>query len=126
MTYHYSHHYYPPALMADLTVISVAEGLRVGPLSAFIDSGADGTIIPIRYLDEIRAPSTTEMTIRSQWGDRYHVLLYLVDLQMGDITIPGLEVVGDEIANEVILGRDVLNRLQLLLDGPRERIKISA
>jgi len=126
MTYHYSHHYYPPAPMADITVISVAEGLRVGPLSAFIDSGADGTIIPIRYLDEIRAPSTTEMTIRSQWGDRYHVLLYLVDLQMGDITIPGLEVVGDEIANEVILGRDVLNRLQLLLDGPRERIKISA
>ena len=34
-----------------------------------------------------------------------------------EISFPGILVVGDEAGNEVILGRDVLNRLRLLLDG---------
>lgn len=34
-----------------------------------------------------------------------------------EISFPGILVVGDETGDEVILGRDVLNRLRLLLDG---------
>ena len=45
-------------------------------------------------------------------------MLYLVDVQIGDLTVPGVEVVGDELSQEAILGRDVLNRLRVLLDGP--------
>jgi hypothetical protein len=45
-------------------------------------------------------------------------MLYLVDIQIGNMTLPGLEVVGDEVSNEIILGRNVLNRLRVLLDGP--------
>jgi hypothetical protein len=44
--------------------------------------------------------------------------LYLVDVRIGDVALPGVYVVGDDIGHEVILGRDVLNRLRLLLDGP--------
>jgi hypothetical protein len=41
------------------------------------------------------------------------------------LTLPGVEVVGDEISNEVILGRDILNRWRILLDGPNETVEIS-
>jgi hypothetical protein len=58
------------------------------------------------------------MTMRSQWGERRRVLLFLVDVQIGEVTLPGIEVVGDELSDEVILGRDVMNRLRILLDGP--------
>lgn len=92
---------------------------------ALVDSGADGTIIPINYLEEIQASPTTEMTIRSQWGERHRVMLYLVDIQIGNLVLPGLEVVGDEISDEIILGRDVLNRLRTLLDGPGEIVQVS-
>ncbi|MBI5650440.1 MAG: hypothetical protein HZC40_08355 [Chloroflexi bacterium] len=45
--------------------------------------------------------------------------------------MPGIEVVGvedesaeDDQAQEIILGRNVLNRLILLLDGPNEQTEI--
>jgi hypothetical protein len=126
MIYRYSRDYYPPAPIVDVTFVSAAENLRVGPLPAFVDSGADGTIVPVNYLDEIRAPSTIEMSIRSQWGESRRVLLYLVDAQIGDMTLPGIEVVGDSVSEEIVLGRDVLNRLRVLLNGPEETTEVSA
>ena len=125
MNYRYSRDYFPPAPIIDITLISTAESLRSGPLPALVDSGADGTIVPIGYLDEIHAPPTREMVIRSQWADRHPVILYLVDVQIGDLTLPGIEVVGDEISDELVLGRDILNRLRVLLDGPKETVDVS-
>ena len=124
MIYRYSRNYYPPAPIVEVTFVSVAENLRVGPLPAFVDSGADGTLAPADYLDGIRAPSTVEMSVRSQWGESRRVLLYLVDVQIGDVTLPGIEVVGDEASNEIVLGRDVLNQLRVLLNGPEETTEI--
>ena len=46
------------------------------------------------------------------------VNLYLVDIEVGELTLPGMWVVGDEWGSEVVLGRNALNRLRLLLDGP--------
>ncbi len=125
MKFRYSHNYYPAAPVVDVTFISAAEQERVGPLLAMIDSGADGTIVPMHYLDEIYAPPTVEMVIRSQWGERRRVLLYLVDVQIGDIVLGGIEVVGDEESDEIVLGRDVLNRLRVLLNGPAETSEIA-
>jgi hypothetical protein len=34
------------------------------------------------------------------------------------VQLSAVWVVGDELGNEVVLGRNVLNRLRLLLDGP--------
>jgi hypothetical protein len=33
-------------------------------------------------------------------------------------------VVGDEIGNEVVLGRNVLNKLVVTLDGPQQIVRI--
>lgn len=125
MNYRYSRNYFPPAPVIDIALITAAESLRVGPLSALIDSGADGTIIPINYLNEIHAPPTEEMVIRSQWGESQSVMMYLVDVQIGGLTLPGIEVVGDEISDEIIVGRDILNHLRVLLDGPSEKVEVS-
>ncbi len=40
------------------------------------------------------------------------------DPPIGGVTLPGTYVVGDEMGDEVILGRDVLNHLRITLDGP--------
>jgi hypothetical protein len=125
MKFTYSQDYFPPVPIAEVTFITAAELLRTEPLEAIIDTSADGTIVPISYLDEILATPTVEMTMRSQWGERRHVLLYLVDVQVGEITLPGIEVVGDEQSNEIILGRDVLNHLHVLLNGPANSTTIS-
>ena len=117
MRYRYNTEYDPPAPFVDVNFITAKSGRRVGPLSAFIDSGADGTIVPVRYLEQIKAPKTDRAFIRSQWGDRYVVTMYQVDVQIDVLTLRGIEVVGDAISDEIILGRDVLNKLRVLLDG---------
>jgi predicted aspartyl protease len=125
MNFQYSRSYFPPAPIVDVTFISAAEQLRVGPSGALIDTGADGTIVPVGLLDEIHAPPTVEMVIRSQWGEKHNVMMYLVDVQIGDIVLPGIEVVGDEMVDEIVVGRDVLNHLSVLLDGTSETVTVS-
>lgn len=125
MRFRYNDDYFPPVPVAEVTFITVAESLRAGPFLAVVDSGADGTIVPLNFLNEIRAAPTVDMMIRSQWGERRKVLLYLVDVQVGEIRLPGIEEVGDDQTNEVILGRDILNRLRVLLDGPKQTTNIS-
>jgi predicted aspartyl protease len=124
MNFNYSNDYVPAAPIAEISLVTAAESRRTQTLIAFVDSGADGTIIPSSILSEIRAPVTDERLIRSQWGERRRVLLYLVDVQIGDILLPGIEVVGDQLSDEIILGRDVLNRLHLTLDGPAEQLAV--
>jgi predicted aspartyl protease len=107
----------PPIPVCDLVLIAPATGRKIA-LTVIVDTGADGTIVPIHYLEEVGARRTVEVGLRSQWCERRTVFLYLVDLQIGQVTLPGIYVVGDDLGQEAVLGRDVLNRLRLLLDGP--------
>jgi hypothetical protein len=47
-----------------------------------------------------------------------------VDIEIGSLALPGIEVVGDDAAGGILLGRDALNRLRLLLDGPRRHAEV--
>jgi len=49
---------------------------------------------------------------------------YLVDVEIGGLTLPGIEVIGDDVADQILIGRDVLNKLRLLLDGPRQKTEL--
>lgn len=106
----------PPAPICEITLSVQSTGRRIST-TAMIDTGADASLVPVSHLNQIAARRVFEATLRSQWGERRRVYLYLVDLQVADLTLPGVYVVGDELGNETILGRDVLNRLRLLLDG---------
>ena len=115
---------YNPALpVCDVALTAKPTGQQV-KLTAIIDTGADATIIPVRYLQQIGARRAIEAGLRSQWGERRTVFLYLVDLQISEITLPGIYVVGDELGAEAVLGRNVLNRLQILLDGPAQWMQL--
>lgn len=114
----YSDKFDPPAPSCQLYLSATRRRRRVGPLSAMLDTGADGTLVPQKYLDEIGATRTFEMGLSSQWGERRVVYLYLVNLRIDEIELPGVFVVGDEQSNEVVIGRNVLNHLKIALDGP--------
>lgn len=50
--------------------------------------------------------------------------MFAVDMGINDLRLPAIEVVGDELGSEIIVGRNVLNRLRLLLDGPRREVQV--
>lgn len=118
ITFPYDETYDPAAPVCQINFSVAATGSSVS-LPAIIDTGADATIVPLEYLRQIGARRVFEASLRSQWGERRSVYLYLIDLRLGELTLPGVYVVGDDRGDEVVLGRDVLNRLRLLLDGPK-------
>lgn len=109
---------YSPAIpVCETTLIVPSSGLRL-TVSAIIDTGADATIIPISQLRKIGARRAHEARLRSQWGEARRVYLYVVDMKVGEFDLQGVYVVGDDRGNECVLGRNVINRLKMLLNGP--------
>lgn len=122
MQFPYLTSYFPPAPSLDIR-LTYPSGSFVGALiSAFVDTGADGTLVPLGLLDEIGAPIVDETRIRSHWGEWRRVDLYTVDIEVAGLRFPAVEVVGDERSDEIILGRNFLNWLTLLLEGPSHRV----
>lgn len=99
----------------------LAEATGIGPYNAIVDTGADMTIAPADILVDLQAQSMQETNLVSQWGDTHPVILYLVDLEIADQVFPGVLVAGDETADEIILGRNLLNLLPIFLDGPEQQ-----
>ena len=118
--------YNPPIPTLPVVVYNDDAGLRTAQLNALVDTGADGPLIPIVYLRHVQAYPIAEAFLRSHWGERRRVHLFRVDLRIADLVLPGITVVGDDQGQEIVLGRDVLNKLRLLLDGPVHEIEIQA
>jgi predicted aspartyl protease len=126
MKHRYLDEFVPPAPALVLRLGYPDGGLTVGSLSGLVDTGADGTIVPQSFLDEIGAPLVDSKRIRSHWGEWRQVLMFSVDMGIDGLHFPAIEVVGDEVGSDIILGRNVLNRLSLVLNGPRREVLVGS
>ena len=110
-----------PVVEFQLKAIGSDEGVLV---SALIDSGADATILSIDYLEQARVEQVGRARMR--WGPhvsgKYDV--YLATIQIGPHTLFGVRVLADEQDGEAILGRDVLNQMKVILNGPAQVVEI--
>ena len=95
-----------------------------GPFTAVVDSGADFTIVPLALLKPLDAPVVRPATLSSQWQDKRSVYVYEVDLRIGTMILSAIDVAGDPFSDDVLLGRNVLNRLDLRLEGPSLRTHV--
>ncbi|MCP4537278.1 MAG: hypothetical protein GY832_09035 [Chloroflexi bacterium] len=124
MRYPYDVGYQPPFPVLRVVLRNSDEGLDTPTKDALLDTGSDGSIVPIAYLRQILAPALSDTRIRSHWGEWRPVQLFVVDLELDGLILPGIFVVGDEQGDEIVLGRNVLNKLRLLLDGPANLTEI--
>lgn len=93
-------------------------------ISALVDSGADATMIPLHYIQQLGAKIQEKRWMSGVAGGRHSVGLYVLYLQVGTFGAY-VPVIGDPINSEVIVGRDVLNRLVITLDGLAETVEIA-
>ncbi len=113
MKYPYNTRYEPPFPTVQVVLHNNEESVQTTSLLALLDTGSDGTLIPITFLQEILAPALTDTRIRSHWGEWRSVQLFVVDIELGDLKLPNIFVVGDEQGDEVILGRNILTGSRL-------------
>lgn len=126
MKHLYNTDYQPPFPAAPIVLRNGEEGWHTEQMQALLDTGADGSLIPIAYLEQILAPPMADTYIRSHWGEWRATQLFVVDIELGSLRLPGIFVIGDEQGTEIILGRNVLNKLRVLLDGPAGQSNIKA
>lgn len=116
--------YYPAIPTLEIMLGYPEESLKLGPFIAIVDTGADGSMVPQAILDDLNAPIADEARIRSHWGEWRYVQTFTVDIGIDELRLPAIEVVGDEEGDEIILGRNLLNKLRLLLDGRSEIVSL--
>ncbi len=124
MMYPFNREYFPPAPSIPVTLLSAETQRSFGPVDALVDTGTDATTVPITFLEGIKPKFLYSAFVRPHWGSRFPVSVFSVDVRIAEWTLPGVEVVADEMETEMILGRDVLNKLRVLLDGPAEMTEI--
>ena len=125
MKFSYNTHYFPPAPMMEIRLARLDESFQIGPLTALVDTGADASLIPMQYLTSLQLQPDNRKYLRSQWGEARLVDTYWVDIGIGDLRLPFIEVIADELGDEVIIGRNLLNKLNLQLAGPRRQLVVS-
>ena len=116
--------YYPGAPSIEIRLAAPESSWAIGPLHAFVDTGADVSLIPAKYIESLGIPPDDRKFLRSQWGERRKVDVYWLDIGIGDWRFPMTEIVADERGQEIIVGRNLLNKLILTLDGPAQLLEV--
>ncbi len=125
-TYPYDTGYAPP--MPVLPVQLEAPGREVYPqeFMGLVDSGADGTLIPLELLEMVGARYVGEARLVSITDTRLRVDVYLINLRVGEHWVRGVRVVAPANLQEIILGRNVLTHLVVTLNGLAGVTELSA
>lgn len=116
---------YQPAAPSVAVYFGVpGERTSFGPFEAIIDSGADISIMPSSLIAEMGLASVFEGRVRGQWSASKAVHMYLVDVELANHRLPSVMLARDDDGDEIILGRNVLNKLVILLDGPQRQTHV--
>lgn len=86
-----------------------------------IDTGADCTLIPANVARGLRLPLVGRLEVVGVGGGGGSALVYA-----GRVEFAGARILARLVAyeNEVVVGRDLLNRFVALLDGPGLRLSV--
>jgi hypothetical protein len=117
-TYPYSADYDPSMPVVDVTLVAPHSGAAIGPEIAQVDSGADGTLVPIDLLEQIGAISIATGRLTWLWKESRPVNIYIVRMEVGPYVFPTVHVAGVPADTNLVLGRNVLNQMVLTLNGP--------
>jgi predicted aspartyl protease len=122
-------HDYDSGYMPAMPIIEVQLRRHAGhppiTLKAIVDSGADATMVPLHYLQELVARKAQTTWLLGTAGGRYEVDLYTVAVQIGEQPSQYVDVVGTMRQEEVIVGRDVLNQYVVTLNAPAHTVEVS-
>ncbi|MDY7077876.1 MAG: aspartyl protease family protein [Chloroflexota bacterium] len=125
-TYSYSADYAPSMPVVDVTLVAPHSGEEIGPELALVDSGADGTLIPVDLLEQIGLVSIATGRLIWLWRESLPVSIYIVRIKIGPYVLPRVHVAGVPTGTDLVLGRNVLNQMVVTLNGPAEVTEIPA
>lgn len=125
-TYPYDQRYQPAMPVVEVTLSKSGSGIAERLYLALLDSGADGTLVPVNLLEEINARQVGTARIRGVLGESQVADVFVVSLRIGPHLLGAVRVIAGAEGDEIILGRNVLNQLVVTLNGLASTVEIPA
>jgi len=117
--YRYTNQKDPPAPFVHVTLRNTTTGQEQADLPAQIDHGADITVIPSQLADALVLPRVRMLPVKG-FGEQSLLLpTVLVEITIRQQQPVPMEALLSPDEPFVILGRDLLNRYRIVLDGPQ-------
>ena len=112
----------PPAPVVALRVGAPGSPASV-VLSALVDTGADGTVVPAALARRLRLPLVDRIVVEGVGGRRVSVGVHAASVQLSGVRCVARVVA---LGSEALVGRDLLSRLVAHLDGPALEAELRA
>ncbi|MBL8077472.1 MAG: retroviral-like aspartic protease [Anaerolineales bacterium] len=112
----------PPAPVAHVTLRNPATGVSLSDVPMLIDTGADATLLPQEYVQQLGVEPPDENALFEVQGFDGEIKLakaVQLELYFLERKFAGQFLLIDQPMG--ILGRNILNSIPILLDGPRNR-----
>jgi hypothetical protein len=106
----------PPAPVANVIVRSDQLGVVIEDVPMLLDTGADVSLLPRSHVAPLTSSDATHYEVEAFDGTRSTAAAVTAELEFLGKTFRGQFLVID--GSHGILGRNILNNLSLLLDGP--------
>ena len=119
----YDRSFTPPAAVADVSISHPIADVTSGPLRGKLDSGADITVIPETWIAPLGLSPRASVWARSYDSAYSQRAVYYVRFSIEGHELSAVRCVAADRAN-VLVGRNVLNRFVITLDGKRLRFTL--
>jgi hypothetical protein len=106
----------PPAPVVDVIIKHPVTGIGSEILRGKLDSGADITVIPDWIITELQINPKGYIWARGYDGSYFRRAFYYVTLSVEEFNLPFLRCITTN-SNNLLLGRNVMNRFIIILDG---------
>ncbi len=124
MRYAYNRQVEPPAPFIHVSLKCLETGKFVDNVPALIDSGADRTVIPGGLVGLLALVPLEMFDVAGLGGQVFSVPAYKVELTIRTLVPQKAVLIAHDQEPFVLLGRDILTRHRLLLDGPGLALEI--
>ena len=107
----------PPAPLALVTVKSARLGIAIDDVPMLLDTGADVSLLPRAHVAGLISPDAAQLELVAFDGNKTTSPVVVAELRFLGKSFRGEFLLIDSWYG--ILGRNVLNNLSILLDGPK-------
>ena len=118
----YSRAFDPPAPVVPVRLRAPGQ-LEVAHAEGKIDTGSDLCAVPERTIAALNLPAVRSVRALGFAGAIQEVTVYRVDVEIDGLVFPRIEAVATA-RPYALIGRNVLRRLLLRLDGPRGQLGV--
>ena len=114
-------HFDPPAPVARVTLRNPQSGATVSDVLLLVDTGADITLLPRTAVERLGVPLLADQQYELMGfdGSKSFAPVVMLDMVFLQRAFRGRYLLVE--AERGILGRDILNHVSLLLEGPRQQ-----